>query len=123
MRVQRNAELEDVAGRTKFMVGSITEIPFENEKFDMVTCMGVMHEIRSPDGKQKAFREIYRVLKPDGVFYLSDLNRAHMIPYMGLFGMYFKDKAYWEEQITKNKFKIVISNSQGSQIEFITKKM
>lgn len=121
-RVQKNAELEGVAERTNFKVGSVTEIPFENDKFDVVTCMGVFHELRGPNDKQKAFREICRVLKPDGVFYLSELNRVSMIPYMGLFGLYLKNKPYWEEQLTRNKFKIIRSNIRGSLIEFITKK-
>jgi ubiquinone/menaquinone biosynthesis C-methylase UbiE len=122
-RVQKNPQLEGVADRTKFMVGSVTEIPFEDEKFDVVTCVGVLHEIRDTRDKEKALREIYRVLKPNGVFYFGELDRITMIPYMGLMGLLLKNRSYWEKYLIKNKFRITESNVQGGVIEFIARKV
>jgi len=43
--------------------GNIENLPFSDNSFDLVLCIGVVHH--TPDS-QKAIDEIYRVLKPDG---------------------------------------------------------
>ena len=43
--------------------GNIENLPFPDNSFDVVLCIGVVHH--TPDS-QKAIDEIYRVLKPDG---------------------------------------------------------
>ncbi len=119
--MQKNAELEVVADRTKSIVGSVTAISFENEEFVVVTCMGMIHEVRGAD-RRKAFEEIYRVLKLGGVFYFTELNRTDMIPYAGPFGLAFRNWAYWERQLRTNRFKVLRSKVQRILIEFIAGK-
>jgi ubiquinone/menaquinone biosynthesis C-methylase UbiE len=121
-RVQKNAMLEGVADRTKFMVGSVTEIPFEDENFDVVTCVGVLHEIRTVQDREKALKEIHRVLKPKGSFYLGELDRVTMIPYMGLMALMTKDRAYWEQHMKQNGFKIMKSNVGRGVIELLARR-
>ena len=121
-RAMKNAEIEGVSDRVKLMKGSVTEIPFENEKFDVVTCMGVLHEMRSPELRRRAFREVYRVLKPDGSFYLTEMSRRNMVKYMGVFGLMFKDRDYWNKQLTNNHFKILSSKNSENGIEILSKK-
>ncbi len=48
-------------------------LPFETAAFDMVFNFAVFHHI--PDW-QRAVKEVYRVLKPDGYFLIEDLYRA-----------------------------------------------
>jgi ubiquinone/menaquinone biosynthesis C-methylase UbiE len=114
--------LEGVADRTKFMVGSVTEIPFEDENFDVVTCVGVLHEIRTVQDREKALKEIHRVLKPKGSFYLGELDRVTMIPYMGLMALMTKDRAYWEQHMKQNGFKIMKSNVGRGVIELLARR-
>jgi len=119
-RVQKNAVLEGVSERTRFMFGSVTGIPFDNETFDLVTCMGVIHEVGKL--KSKAFQEIYRVLKPSGLFYFRELNRISQIPTTGIFAFYFKSESYWEDELKNNDFEILDRHKGGNYYEFLAKR-
>ena len=120
-RVQKNAEIEGVSDRTKFTVGSVADIPFDNETFDIVTCMGVMHEVGKV--KSKAFKEIYRVLKPDGLFYFRELKRLALAPFIGVWAFTFKSEAYWEKELTNGKFKVIGRYTVGNYYEFLATKL
>jgi ubiquinone/menaquinone biosynthesis C-methylase UbiE len=47
----------------RFHVGSVERLPFSENTFDAVTCLGVLEYL---DGDEAALREIRRVLKPGG---------------------------------------------------------
>lgn len=53
--------------RSKFIEGDILDLPFENNKFDVVVCIAVLHHIPSKKLRQQAIAELKRVLKPDGL--------------------------------------------------------
>ncbi len=120
-RVERNAEIEGVSERTRFMVGSVADIPFDDAAFDVVTCMGVMHELRGL--KAKAFQEIRRVLRPNGLFYLRELKKSSLVPTAGVFALFaFHGEGFWEKQLTGGGFEIVDRCSGGNYYEFLAKK-
>ena len=54
----------------KYQTGTIESLPYENDYFDRVISRLVVHHLQEP---QKAFKEVYRVLKKDGVFILADI--------------------------------------------------
>ncbi len=56
----------------KFVVGDCEEMPFEDESFDVVVAMFLIVHLKKLD---KFFDEVYRVLKPGGVFIVSNVNQ------------------------------------------------
>ncbi|MCD6090925.1 MAG: arsenite methyltransferase [Bacteroidales bacterium] len=60
-----------------FIQGDIEEMPLADNSFDIVISNCVLNLV--PD-KQKAFSEIYRVLKPDGRFCVSDIVISGNLP-------------------------------------------
>ena len=51
-----------------FVVASATELPFQNESFDLVWTITVLEHVNNPT---KALEEIWRVLKPGGYIFLA----------------------------------------------------
>ena len=105
--VQNNARIEKVEDKTTFQYGSATEIPFEDDRFDIINVSSVLHEVHDTNGQDKAMKELYRVLKPDGYLYLSEWNRAswQCIAFCGLCCFAFKKKDHWEKLLDKYNFK------------------
>lgn len=71
---RRRFELEGLPGR--FVAGSATALPFEDDTFDLVFSHGVIHHLPDTDA---AVREFHRVLKPGGtvvamVYHRHSLN-------------------------------------------------
>jgi ubiquinone/menaquinone biosynthesis C-methylase UbiE len=56
-----------------FTLGSIVEIPHEDNKFDVVLCSFMIFHV-SEQTRQKGISEIYRVLKPGGQLFIVDLG-------------------------------------------------
>ncbi len=61
----------------KFIQGDIEEMPLADNQFDVIVSNCVLNLV--PD-KQKAFSEMYRVLKPEGHFCVSDVVIKGSLP-------------------------------------------
>lgn len=68
----RNAQSYGLTARTQYRLGNCDHLPFSDDIFDAVFTSGSLHEWANPCG---AFDEIWRVLKPGGQYFLSDLRR------------------------------------------------
>src|SRR5205807_185694 len=55
-------------GSDRFRVGDLEQVPFEDNTFDAVVCLGVIEYLASDE---QAVREIRRVLKPGGSAVIS----------------------------------------------------
>ena len=69
--IVKAASLAEALGlpNAKFVKGDIEELPFEDSSFDAVMSNCVINHARD---KNKAYREIFRVLKEGGRFVVSD---------------------------------------------------
>lgn len=64
-RAQPFAQSGQQAGRLQLCVGNALELPFPNAFFDVVICSEVLEHI---EGYRGVLDEIFRVLKPSGIF-------------------------------------------------------
>lgn len=71
-----NAAAEGVAGCVAVESGDITRLPFADASFDAIISMTVLHNIPSRNARDRALRELVRVLKPGGRLALFDLLHA-----------------------------------------------
>ncbi len=56
-------------GLENVIAGSIDDIPFDDGKFDLVTCFDVLGQ-REVSSDRRAMKELYRVLKPGGILFI-----------------------------------------------------
>ena len=122
--VNRNAELEGVSDKSTFQYGSATEIPFEDNKFNIVNLSSVLHEVHDYEDKERAMKEIRRVLKPKGFLLIGEWNRYswQLILYSGILCIVFQRRKYWDDLIRKQGFTILNYENFGGYGLFIAQK-
>lgn len=70
---ERNARIEGVEGRIRFMRGDAAKLPFADGEFDVVVSNFVFHEVQGQPDKKLVVKEALRVVKPNGLFVFHDL--------------------------------------------------
>lgn len=75
---QKNAGEYGLESRVRYVLGDAHKLPFNDNEFDGVFSCESLHEWVKPG---LIFSEIYRVLKPNGEFFVGDLRRD-MNPFM-----------------------------------------
>ncbi len=76
---KRRAKRDGVLDRITFIEGSVEKLPFENESFDSVLCLGgVMSHLVKRNKRRKAASELVRVLKPGKPLFVSVIGRLHI---------------------------------------------
>jgi SAM-dependent methyltransferase len=71
-----NAHAARVGGRLQVETGDARALPFENDQFDVVGSMTVIHNIPDHGGRDAAIDEMWRVLKPGGSLLLFDISHT-----------------------------------------------
>lgn len=69
---KKNAKEYGFENRVRYVKADARQIPFGDNTFDAVFTNGSLHEWSEP---KKIFNDIYRVLKPRGRYFISDLRR------------------------------------------------
>jgi ubiquinone/menaquinone biosynthesis C-methylase UbiE len=69
---RKNAEEFRVEDRVEYVLGNARQILSGEATFDAVFSNGSLHEWTNPE---IVMNEIFRVLKPGGIYYISDLRR------------------------------------------------
>lgn len=75
---ERNAAEYGLENRVEYIAGDACAMPFDDGYFDGVFTNGSLHEWSQP---REIINELYRVLKPGGLYLISDLRR-NMNPIM-----------------------------------------
>jgi ubiquinone/menaquinone biosynthesis C-methylase UbiE len=83
---KRDSLDDDLQRKISFVVGDIMKTPYNNLTFDKVISDRCLINLTSRDDQHVAIKEIYRILKPNGLFLmcedteqgLSSLNKARM---------------------------------------------
>ncbi|MGH1284859.1 class I SAM-dependent methyltransferase [Bacillus toyonensis] len=70
---QQNAKIEGVSDRIGFLKASAAELPFIDNKFDIIVSCLTFHEVEDKENKTEVVKEALRVLKPGGKFVFLDL--------------------------------------------------
>lgn len=70
-------EQVDLASKISLMVGSVTDLPYASERFDVVLCQNVTMNVAD---KESMFKEAFRVLKPGGTYTFSHLAEGPNAP-------------------------------------------
>lgn len=82
VRARKNLSSPDIADRISFKKGDIHQLPFDDNSLDFVVSTFSLHHWANPP---VAFREIHRVLKPQGQFLVFDTRRdSPWLYYIGL---------------------------------------
>lgn len=78
------AKKEWERNKAEFLVADILNLPFENESFNIVASIAVLHHLPGHELRFKALKEISRVLKPGGILFLTIWNlwRLKSLPYV-----------------------------------------
>lgn len=92
--------------RISFLVGDATELKFQREQFNIVFELNTFHHITD---YRKAMKEVHRVLKHGGYFYIMDISKYFFNP---LFRIIFPAEVYF----SKKEF-IDSLNKSGFHIE------
>jgi ubiquinone/menaquinone biosynthesis C-methylase UbiE len=62
------------AGTGNIVQGDASALPFADCTFSGAIAVLVLHHLRSAEAQDRAFREIYRVLRPGGVFVALEIH-------------------------------------------------
>jgi len=123
-RAYKNAEIEGMKDKVEFKFGSVLEIPFDNDVFDIVTCSSVLNNLPGEKNRTKALEEIFRVLKPKGkCMLLEPLRNLRMFCAFTPFGFFQLGKRKdWENYAETAGFsKVRFYDDKGIGI-FVLKK-
>ena len=58
-------------------LGDVTELPYPDDSFDGVVCFEVIEHVEDPE---RVMDELARVLRPDGLLFISSPNRDRYVP-------------------------------------------
>ncbi|WP_234025090.1 MULTISPECIES: class I SAM-dependent methyltransferase [unclassified Streptomyces] len=73
---RRNAQAEDVADRIELHTADMTQLPFEDGKFDVIVSSLAIHNIPDAAGRTSAIEEAVRVLRPGGRLVVADIRHT-----------------------------------------------
>jgi len=87
------AQAAGLTGRVRFETGDAERIPYEDDSFDVVLSLNMVHIVEHPI---QMLNEIERILLPEGSLFIADLRRS----WLGLFEKEMKSSLTLQEAKT-----------------------
>lgn len=84
--------------QAEYVEGFAQKMPFEDESFDLVHTSVALHEMK-PEQLEQIVLEVFRVLKPGGIFTLVDFHRPTnplFFPGLAIFLWLFETETAWQ---------------------------
>jgi ubiquinone/menaquinone biosynthesis C-methylase UbiE len=118
----------------EFAVADLTKIPYEDDFFDGGICIASLHCIKGDKNREKAVKELFRVLKPKAQVFIAvwnkDSKRFKNAPKEKFVKWRNKGERYYylynkkeiHDLFKKIGFKIIKEISHNVNIEFIVEK-
>jgi len=69
----------NVRGEGVVQVGSVLAIPAADASFDFAYIINVLHHLNSVEEQRRAFKELFRVLKPGGLLFVHEINTRNIL--------------------------------------------
>lgn len=97
----------------EFILGSADKLPFDDNSFDVVTCIQSFHHYPYPN---EAMKEVHRILKKGGIYILSDtgvggiaawIDNNILFPLMKSGDCHTENKEGISKRMIKNGFEII----------------
>lgn len=100
--------------------GDAMNLEFADDSFDFVFSYHALEHIENPS---KALREIHRVLKTNGGFWIGTPNKSRIIGYVGGKNTSFTEKIRWNMMDWKARLKGEFTNELGAHAGFTAKEL
>lgn len=102
-----------------FSNATADKLPYADNFFDYVTCSLVLHHL-SDDDRQKALKEMHRVLKPDAMVLIKEWGQPRNV--FGRFIAWFwRDHAYISQSTSKD-LQALLKQAGFKQVEILSVK-
>jgi arsenite methyltransferase len=75
-QAEANARTNGVQQRVRFTTADMTDLPFPEAGFDLITASLSIHNIHSREGRRRAIDEAWRCVKPGGRLLIFDISKT-----------------------------------------------
>jgi len=112
-----NKNLKKFKGKYSFKKGTVENLPFKKDFFDIINCSGVIHHTNS---YQKSFKQIYKCLKKGGTAFIVVHGSGGLLT---KFTMEILRKEYNNNKLVKNIMNDIMNNKTKKYLQFFKKEL
>lgn len=105
----------DAVSLADLQLGDARKLKFNNNSFDFIYSYHALEHILDPS---LALREMHRILKPGGSYWIGTPNRLRAVGYIGSKDATFREKLEWNFNDWKAKFTGKFKNELGAHAGF-----
>jgi ubiquinone/menaquinone biosynthesis C-methylase UbiE len=77
LKLSSTKELAGITRDINLVNSDVVKLPFKDNAFDTIIAIAVIHHLETEENRKKAFSEIFRILKKDGLAQISCWLKSH----------------------------------------------